>query len=331
MHLLRVRDVSLLGILNSRSYLWPTHICYQLLNIANLYINIVCSGTWPHGLAGAHRLTVELIWCSPIETSSFSLMPHIKPDCDIYRAYLTSYQRLNLSHSLHGICSFKWLCGIYWTIQYHAIHHHTPGWHVKSLTLWLMVTKLLFTVIIIVIKQSKADGILGVCLCLSSLFLFEGNLMLINCVWRAHLYVCVGLRPCYFTCICGRVCFLELRGNLLTGSVSGGGQWRFWDRHKRRVSESGREKEGLFHVTPHSTKAQAGRGTRRDMRPPSSLPLPPPPLHPLPCPPLPIQPPPLPSASDLNIYQRTTCWNSSSASVSWWESQSHTHTWHRHT
>lgn len=207
MHLLRVRDVSLLGILNSRSYLWPTHICYQLLNIANLYINIVCSGTWPHGLAGAHRLTVELIWCSPIETSSFSLMPHIKPDCDIYRAYLTSYQRRNLSHSLHGICSFKWLCGIYWTIQYHAIHHHTPGWHVKSLTLWLMVTKLLFTVIIIVIKQSKTDGILGVCLCLSSLFLFEGNLMLINCVWRAHLYVCVGLRPCYFTCICGRVCF----------------------------------------------------------------------------------------------------------------------------
>lgn len=84
-------------------------------------------------------------------------------------------------------------------------------------------------------------------------------------------------------------------------------------------------------MTPHSTKAQAGRGTRRDMRPPSSLPLPPPPLHPLSRPRLPIQPPPLPSAGDLNIYQRTPCWNSASASVSWWESQTRTHTHARHT
>lgn len=55
---------------------------------------------------------------------------------------------------------------------------------------------------------------IGFCVfvCLSSLFLFEGNLTLINCVWRAHLYVflpactvydCV----CVFTCVCGCGCF----------------------------------------------------------------------------------------------------------------------------
>lgn len=53
------------------------------------------------------------------------------------------------------------------------------------------------------------------------------------------------------------------------------------------------------------------------------------PPHPLSHPLLPIQPPSLPSASDLNIYQRTPCWNSSSASVSWWERHRHRHT-HTH-
>lgn len=123
---------------------------------------------------------------------------------------------------------------------------------------------------------------IGFCVfvCLSSLFLFEGNLTLINCVWRAHLYVFLPACTVYdCVCVCFHMClwlwvFLEWRRNVLTGSVSGGGQWRFWDRYKRRVSGRGREKEGLFHVTLHSTKAQAGRGTRRDMRPPSSLPLP---------------------------------------------------------
>lgn len=138
---------------------------------------------------------------------------------------------------------------------------------------------------------------------------------------------CMRWCLCAFKHVCGCVCLWSWGINLLTGSVSGGGQWRFWDRHKRRVSERGRAKEGLFHVTLHSTKAQAGRGTRRDMRPPSSLPLPLPPTAPaLPLsPPLPIQSSPLLSASDLNIYQRTPRWNSSSASVSWWESQTHTY------
>lgn len=126
-----------------------------------------------------------------------------------------------------------------------------------------------------------------------------------SCVWREHLCSlcvhamctrCVRLFSFAFFGL-----FSERWRNLLTGNVSGGGQWRFWDRHKRHVSERRREKEGLFHVTLHSTKAQARGGTRRDMRPPRHSPLPPfqcpfsPPSHP-------IQPLYLPSTKPPQIF-----------------------------
>lgn len=119
------------------------------------------------------------------------------------------------------------------------------------------------------------------CVCLfdlRSLFPFEGNLILARRARRPHLHVCV--HPCaydrifvfslaFYVCFWswGLVCWQVVcvrRGR--------GGQWPFWDRHKIRVWERGSEREGLFHVTLHSTKAQAGRGTRQDMRPPPSLP-----------------------------------------------------------
>lgn len=161
----------------------------------------------------------------------------------------------------------------------HAIHQLTPGWHVRSPTLWLLVTNLLFMLLIIVIKQSKDNRILCVCLILvHSSCLRETNATNAHSLCEGHICICVmckperlWLHPCFhmhfWLCV-----FLELRVSLLTGSVSGRGQWRFWVGHKIRVSERGREKEGLFHVTPHSTKAQAGRGTRQDMCPPSSHP-----------------------------------------------------------
>lgn len=149
-----------------------------------------------------------------------------------------------------------------------------------------------------------------------------------SCVWREHLCSlcvhamctrCVRLFSFAFFGL-----FSERWRNLLTGNVSGGGQWRFWDRHKRHVSERRREKEGLFHVTLHSTKAQARGGTRRDMRPPRHSPLPPfqcpfsPPSHP-------IQPLYLPSTKPPQIfYQERSCWNSFYASVLCKEAQVHT-------
>lgn len=58
----------------------------------------------------------------------------------------------------------------------------------------------------------------------SSLFLFEGKL-------NAHKRgVRGGTSACVCACVLASVAecvFLELRVNLLTGSVSGGGQWRF--------------------------------------------------------------------------------------------------------
>ena len=70
------------------------------------------------------------------------------------------------------------------------------------------MTKVLFTVIIIVIKQSKDDGILCVCLRLSSLFLFEGNLTL-NCMCAyacMHVMVSVCLQTHLRLCV-----FVQLR------------------------------------------------------------------------------------------------------------------------
>lgn len=88
-----------------------------------------------------------------------------------------------------------------------------------------------------------------------------------------------------------------------------------------RLRERERERGPLSCDSAFHQGTGRQRHKTRHVSPLSSLPLPPPPLHPLSCPPFCTKPPPLPSASDLNIYQTTTCWNSSLASVSWCESQ----------
>lgn len=82
------------------------------------------------------------------------------------------------------------------------------------------------------------------------------------------------------------------------------------------MEEGGGGEEGLFHVTPHSTKAQAGKEAQdktcvpTDATPPpcrssASATLQPPSLF------FHAQTQPLPSADDLNIYQ-TARWRNSS-------------------
>lgn len=82
------------------------------------------------------------------------------------------------------------------------------------------------------------------------------------------------------------------------------------------VVVGGGGEEGLFHVTPHSTKAQAGREAQDKtcVPPPTphTLSLPPPPPLASPSPHLFFtQTQPLPFADDLNIYQTAPWWNSS--------------------
>lgn len=128
---------------------------------------------------------------------------------------------------------------------------------------------------------------------------------------------CLPPHLCVFTRTCCCVCFRSWGFSLLTGSVSGGGQWRFWDGHQIRVSErwGGRKRRPLSCDSAfHQGTGRQRHKTRHasPLRLPS-LPSPPPLLHPLP-PHLPFfaqPPPPLPTADDLNIYQRAPCWNSS--------------------
>lgn len=96
---------------------------------------------------------------------------------------------------------------------------------------------------------------------------FEGHVSVHHVCVVLHAHGWVSVRACVL--ICG--CLLERSRGLLTGYVSGkeGDSGAFeTDTRDESQSERSSEKEGLFHVTLHSIKAQAERGTRRDMRHP---------------------------------------------------------------
>lgn len=130
--------------------------------------------------------------------------------------------------------------------------------------------------------------------------------------------VCLRLHLCVFTWI---LCaFLELRVSLLTGSVCqegggvggvGGDSGPFeTDTRSESESESARERASFMWlcIPPRHRQAEAQDKT---CVPPFVTPL----HHHYTRPPLCTQPLPLPSVSDLNIYQKAPCWNSFSASV----------------
>lgn len=272
------------------------------------------------------ELTMDIIPATQGTHCNSSLTPHIK--VHLWLWYLHS--ELCIRVTIHGICIFNWLGCTHWTELCQAIHQHKARWNVRSPTLWLLVTEVLFMVLIIVIKQSKDDGIPCVCLCLSSLFLFERNIKLVlywmcvkgtsvrACMWvwaSVHAIVSVCCFVCFWSWgeICWQVVCQE-RDRAAFETDTG-------DESQRE----GKRKRASFMwlcIPPRHSQREAQDETCVPSR--HSLCLSPT-AHPVSCSSFPIQLRPHLYASDLNIYQRAPCWNSSSASASWWDSQTHTH------